>query len=37
MNAVEHAFVHIDIDDLRAAFNLSARDVERFVVTFFFD
>ncbi len=29
---VEHALVHVDVDDLRAARNLLARDVERAVV-----
>jgi hypothetical protein len=29
---VEHALVHVDVDDLRAALDLLARDVERRLV-----
>jgi hypothetical protein len=30
--AVEHSVIHVDIDDLRAAFHLLAADVERLAV-----
>ncbi len=32
---VEHAFIHVDIDDLRAVFDLLARDRQRIVVAAF--
>ena len=34
---VEHAFVHIDIDDLRTALDLIARDIERLGIGFGLD
>ena len=34
---VEHPLVHVDIDDLRAAFHLLTRHVQRFAVLLFFD
>ena len=27
INTIEHAFIHIDVDDLRAALNLLSRDI----------
>ena len=34
---IEHPFIHIDIDDLRAALYLLQRDFQRFVIFFFFN
>ena len=34
---VEHPLIHIDIDNLRAAFHLLARHIQRFVIFFFFN
>ena len=34
---VEHPLIHIDIDNLRAAFDLLARYIQRFVIFFFFN
>ena len=34
---IQHAFVHVDIDDLRAVVDLLERHSKRFVVTFIFD
>ncbi len=34
---VEHALVHVDVDDLRAVFHLLAGHVQRFAVLLFFD
>ena len=36
-DAVDHAFVHADIDDLRAVLDLLARDCDRVFVLPFFD
>jgi hypothetical protein len=30
-DAIEHSFVHVDVDDLRAVFDLLAGDGQRFV------
>ncbi|CNV29971.1 Uncharacterised protein [Salmonella enterica subsp. enterica serovar Bovismorbificans] len=35
--SVEHPLIHVDIDNLRAAFDLLTGDIQRFAVFFFFD
>lgn len=35
--SVEHPLIHVDIDNLRAAFHLLTGNVQRFVIFFFFN